>query len=235
MLVCDIWQESYASFVDLYCWPVLKFKLICVSFHVCPQNVTNGDFCWLDSFRHWSCYRIITAQIHPLIFVPIQDSSLSQLISYQLSTVSKLLQIQQNTEEFQTLVQIVIQTTLKETESVDNPAVVCHTIYLTITVTIKSRRGPEEKSVMTDTAPSWGTLQKVWVNSLVYGLRRPVPMGTYYQGTHSSQQHLCKIWLTADKHQEHLTLKTLFSKRTLCWSSLILIMVEIGIILLQNL
>lgn len=45
-------------------------------------------------------------------------------------------------------------------------------------------------------------LQQVWVNSLFHGLRCSVPMGTFYQRTHSSQQHLRAIWLTADKHQK---------------------------------
>lgn len=61
---------------------------------------------------------------------------------------------------------------------------------------------------MTNSALSWGTLQKAWVNNLVYGFRCFAPMVTFYQGTHSSQQHLYEIRLTADKYQEHLTPKT---------------------------
>lgn len=70
-------------------------------------------------------------------------------------------------------------------------------VWLTITVAIKRCRGPEEMAVMTDKAPSWSRLQKVWANSLFYGLRCSVSMGTFCQRTHSSQQHLCTIWLVA--------------------------------------
>ncbi len=67
---------------------------------------------------------------------------------------------------------------------------------------------PEETAVMTDRASSWGRLQQVWVNSLFHGLGCSVPMGTFYQRSHSSQHHLCAIWLTADKHQKHLKTST---------------------------
>lgn len=91
----------------------------------------------------------------------------------------------------------------RKVEAGENLSVVRHTIYLTITA-ITSRGGPEEMAVMTDKASSWARLQKVWANSLFYGLRCYAPMGTFYQRNHSSQQDLCTIWLGAGKHQGHL-------------------------------
>lgn len=125
--------------------------------------------------------------------------------------------IRQNTVHFQTLLQNFTQTTLRKwkVQAGENLSVVCHTIFLTITAAIKSWSGPEEMAVMTDRAPSWVRLQKVWVNSLFYGRRCSVPMGTFYQGTHSSQQHLCTIWLTAERHVEQLIIiHTLLSNGT---------------------
>lgn len=66
----------------------------------------------------------------------------------------------------------------REVEAGDKPSAVGHTIYLTIIAAIRSRSGPEEMAVMIDKASSWGKLHKVWVNSLFYGLRCSVPMGT---------------------------------------------------------
>ena len=63
-----------------------------------------------------------------------------------------------------------------------------HTICLTIMTAIKASSGWEEMAVMTDKAPSWKRLLIDQVNSLFYGLRCNVPMGTCYQRTHSSEQ-----------------------------------------------
>lgn len=117
---------------------------------------------------------------------PIQPSSPSvppsTFISCQLSTVSKWLQMLQNTEECQTLKSRTDNLKEREVEAGDKPSAVGHTIYLTIIAAIRSRSGPEEMAVMIDKASSWGKLHKVWVNSLFYGLRCSVPMGTLYQG-----------------------------------------------------
>lgn len=50
--------------------------------HVCSQNVRNGEFWWPESLRHWPCNHNTTAQIHPLLSVPIQPSSLSLSVHF---------------------------------------------------------------------------------------------------------------------------------------------------------